>query len=415
MIPVDRPLHVLHSQPVWLPQTQPWLYNLVRYLPEAEVKSYVVCDRTENLEQFPVPRLHALRQRRYWPFWEQRLLGRFQARPPGRFLRTLGRRFETDLVHSHFGNIGWRDMPAVRRMPAKHVVTFYGFEIGRLPRHEPVWLDRYAEMFASADLITTQGPDMTRAVVELGCPQSKIRICRLGIEIDRIPYQPRQWQPGAPLRVLIAASFVEKKGIPYALHALAKIKNDVPLEVTVIGDSRADLESRSQKQQILDAISTGGLQKRVRLLGFQPHQTMLQEAYRNHVFLSPSVTAADGDTEGGTVLAIIEMVATGLPVVSSRHCDIPTIIEHGRTGFLAEEKDTDGLAESLRWLIKHPDEWQALTDSARRHVDQRFNAAVQGFELAALYRDVLNREMTERAVKACAPGNSPSRSVAPNA
>jgi colanic acid/amylovoran biosynthesis glycosyltransferase len=142
---------------------------------------------------------------------------------------------------------------------------------------------------------------------------------------------------------------------------------------------------------------------------------MLQEAYRNHVFLSPSVTAADGDTEGGTVLAIIEMVATGLPVVSSRHCDIPTIIEHGRTGFLAEEKDTDGLAESLRWLIKHPDEWQALTDSARRHVDQRFNAAVQGFELAALYRDVLNREMTERAVKACAPGNSPSRSVAPNA
>jgi colanic acid/amylovoran biosynthesis glycosyltransferase len=390
-ITLDRPLRVLHSHPVWLPQTQPWLYNLVRYLPEADVRSYVVCDRTENLEQFPISRLHALRDRHYWYFWERRLLERFQARPSGRFLRTLGRRFQTDLVHSHFGNIGWRDMLAVRQTPAKHVVTFYGFEIGRLPKHEPVWLDRYAEMFASADLITTQGPAMTQSVVELGCPESKIRINRLGIETERIPYQPRQWKPGAPLRVLIAASFVEKKGIPYALHALAKIKGEVPLEVTVIGDSRPDLQSRSEKQRILDAISTGGLGKCVRLLGFQSHQGMLKEAYRNHVFLSPSVTAGDGDTEGGTVLAIIEMVATGLPIVSSRHCDIPTIIEHGRTGFLAEEKDVDGLTESLRWLIKHPDQWQALTDAARQHVDQKFNAAVQGVELASLYRETLCR------------------------
>jgi colanic acid/amylovoran biosynthesis glycosyltransferase len=394
---LDRPLRVLHSHPVWLPQTQPWLYNLVRYLPEADIRSYVVCDRTENLKQFPVPRLHALSERRYWYFWDQRLLERFQARPSGRFLRTMGRRFLTDLVHSHFGNIGWRDMPAVRQMPAKHMVTFYGFEIGRLPKHEPEWLDRYAEMFASADLVTTQGPAMARSVVELGCPEGKIRINRLGIETSRIPYQARRWKPGTPLRVLIAASFVEKKGIPYALRALAKIKGEVPLEVTVIGDSRPDLQSRSEKQRILDAISTGGLQKCVRLLGFQSHQGLLNEAYRNHVFLSPSVTASDGDTEGGTVLAIIEMVATGLPVVSSQHCDIPTIIEHGRTGFLAEEKDVDGIAECLRWLLKHPDDWQGITDAARTHIERDFNAAVQGAELASLYSDVLCRTPVARA------------------
>src|SRR5882724_6460736 len=114
MSTLDRPLRVLHSHPVWLPQTEPWLYNLVRYLPEPAVRSYVVCDRTENLGQFQVPRLHALSDLRNWPFWDQRLLQRFQARPSARFLRTLGKRFLTDVVHSHFGNIGWRDMPAVR-------------------------------------------------------------------------------------------------------------------------------------------------------------------------------------------------------------------------------------------------------------------------------------------------------------
>jgi colanic acid/amylovoran biosynthesis glycosyltransferase len=109
------------------------------------------------------------------------------------------------------------------------------------------------------------------------------------------------------------------------------------------------------------------------------------------------VTASDGDTEGGTVLAIIEMVATGLPVVSSRHCDIPTIIEHGRTGFLAEEKDVDGIAECLRWLLKHPDDWQGITDAARTHIERDFNAAVQGAELASLYSDVLCRTPVARA------------------
>ncbi len=59
-----KPLRVMHSHPVWLPQTQPWLYNLVRHLPDSKVQSQVVCDRTENLEQFRVPRLHALEESR---------------------------------------------------------------------------------------------------------------------------------------------------------------------------------------------------------------------------------------------------------------------------------------------------------------------------------------------------------------
>jgi colanic acid/amylovoran biosynthesis glycosyltransferase len=386
---VERPLRVLHSHPVWLPQTQPWLYNLVRHLPDSAVQSRVVCDRTENLEQFRVPRLHALSDLRYWSFWNQRLVTRFLARPPARFLRTLGQRFGTELVHSHFGNIGWRDLPAVRQMPARHVVTFYGFEIGQLPKREPVWLDRYAEMFPTVDLITCEGPFMAQSIVDLGCPQDKIRVHRLGIETEQISYCRRQWKIGTPLRILIAASFVAKKGIPSALHALARIKNDVSLEITIIGGARADPRSQTEKERILEAISAGGLEDRVQQLGFQPHQRMLDEAYRNHIFLSPSLTAPDGDTEGGLPVGIIEMVATGLPVVSTRHCDIPTVLEHGRTGFLAEEGDVDGIAECLRWLIRHPDQWNGITDAARKHVDRNFNAAIQGRELADLYAEVL--------------------------
>ena len=217
-----RPLRVFHSHPTWLPQTQPWLYNLVRHLPESAVELHVVCERTENLEQFAVPRLHALSDLRYWRFWTERVPQRFRARPPSRFLAALGRRYGAELVHSHFGNIGWQDLPAVRQMQVPHVVSFYGFEIGRLPKREPVWRDRYRQMFSTVDLVTVQGPYMAQSVVDLGCPEDKIRIHRLGIETERIAYRPRRWQAGTPLRVLIAGSFVAKKGIPSALCALAQ-------------------------------------------------------------------------------------------------------------------------------------------------------------------------------------------------
>jgi colanic acid/amylovoran biosynthesis glycosyltransferase len=277
-------------------------------------------------------------------------------------------------------------------MQVPHVVSFYGFEIGRLPKREPVWRERYRELFSTVDLVTCQGPYMAQSIVDLGCPMEKIRIHRLGIETERIAWRPRRWEAGKPLRVLIAGSFVAKKGIPSALLALAQVKNDVPLEVTIIGDARSgDRQSQVEKQRILETMSAGGLEDNVRLLGFQPHQRLLEEAYRHHIFLSPSLTAADGDTEGGTVLAIIDMIATGIPVVSTRHCDIPTTIEHGRTGFLAEEGDIDGIATGLRWLIRHPDRWDEITEAARRHVDRAFNAAIQGGELARLYAELVSR------------------------
>ncbi len=52
---------------------------------------------------------------------------------------------------------------------------------------------------------------------------------------------------------------------------------------------------------------------------------------RHHLFLSPSVTAPDGDSEGGAPVSIIEAAATGMPVVSTTHCDIPQAVDDGVT------------------------------------------------------------------------------------
>jgi colanic acid/amylovoran biosynthesis glycosyltransferase len=106
------------------------------------------------------------------------------------------------------------------------------------------------------------------------------------------------------------------------------------------------------------------------------------------VFLSPSVTASTGDTEGGAPVTILEMAATGMPVVSTTHCDIPGLFPATARRLLAEERDVEGLANHLRWLVEHPEDWIALVESTRTWIEQEFDANVQGERLADLYREV---------------------------
>jgi colanic acid/amylovoran biosynthesis glycosyltransferase len=124
------------------------------------------------------------------------------------------------------------------------------------------------------------------------------------------------------------------------------------------------------------------------MLGYQPHASMIGEAYRHHLFLAPSVTSRDGGTEGGAPVSLIEMAATGMFVVSCRHCDIPEVILDGRTGFLAAERDVDGLVDCLLRAVRQPHSWGEFLNRGRVHIESQFSAIVQGERLADIYESV---------------------------
>lgn len=271
------------------------------------------------------------------------------------------------------------------------MVTFYGHDVNSLPRLHPRWRRRYRDMFGQVHGVLCEGPHMARCLmVGLGCPEHKVRVHRLGVVVDEIAFKPRVWTPGEPLRVLIAAAFREKKGIPYALEALGRIRHEIPLEITVIGDANRKASNRAEKRRILEIIEKHNLQPKMRMLGYQPHGVLLEEAYGHHIFLSPSVEARDGDTEGGAPVSIIEMAASGMPIVSTRHCDIPDIIEDGITGLLADERDVEGLVSHLRWLVEHPRQWRGMLKAGREHVELHHDAKRQGRKLEQVYKDIIS-------------------------
>ena len=375
----------IHGFPVWLPQTMTWLYNQVRYLPN-QVESHIICESTENIDQFFLPNIHSLEEAPRWRYYWDLALRKLQVRHHLGFLVEQSKLHRAQVLHSHFGNVGWTNIKAAKQAGLKHVVTFYGLDVNYLPRQDPRWHKRYQALFAHIDCVLCEGTYMAKCVIALGCPQEKVQVHHLGVKVDEIAFQPRVWSPEEPLRVLIATSFREKKGIPYALEALGRMQHDVPLEITIIGDATAEVRSQAEKQKVLATIDKHNLQSKVRLLGYQPHSVVFEEAYRHHVFLSPSVTASDGDTEGGAPVVLIEMAATGMLIVSTIHCDVPGVVHHGVTGLLSNERDVDGLITQLKWLVNHPEQWFSMAAAARQLVQEKFNVSSQGERLAEIYQ-----------------------------
>ena len=235
-----RELNVIQSIPFWLPLTSTWLYNQTRYLPE-DVQSHIACGYTENLDQFRVPSIHSMADRSVWFRVRDGLLRRGSKKRWQAHMSRVARTHRADMVHTHFGESAWRDVHVVRRLALKHLVTFYGKDVNYSPRADPRCRERYRHLFANVDRGLCEGPHMGRCLVDLGCPEEKVCLQHLGVEVEQIPFRPRRWDGAGSLRVFMAASFREKKGIPDALEALGRIQGDLPgLEITIIGDALLD-------------------------------------------------------------------------------------------------------------------------------------------------------------------------------
>ena len=376
------PKYIAHMIPEYLGHTLNWVYTQLKHV--TRYTPYIITQRTMNLDAYPLECIFVSRNPKtaakaesYYPRLVRRL--GFLPSVDFRCYSAALREFPPLLLHAHFGSYGFFALGLKKKHKLPLVTRFYGYDIGILPQI-PRWRRRYCRLFTEGDFFIAEGMNMKSLLVGLGCPEEKIALHHLGIELDQIEYKERVPAPNT-LRVLIAGTFKEKKGFEYALRALGGAVGKLPnlnIPTTIIGGGilKDDLHALAREMGLHDSIEW---------TGYQSHDFFVKALHDADLFLSPSVTAANGDTEGGAPVAIIEAGASGLPVVSTTHADIPEVILDGETGLLAPERDVEALVKAICRLATNPELRLEFGRRARVHVEENYEAVRQGERLTEIY------------------------------
>lgn len=285
-----------------------------------------------------------------------------------------------DIIHCQFGTLGrtasaLRDIGATGR--ARLVVSLRGSDLTTGEK-----IRRYGEAFRNCDLLLPVCEAFRTQLIAHGCDPRRIRVHHSGIKVSRFPHAERRRAPGEPTRILTVGRLIEKKGVEYAVRAVARARaSGRPVRLVVMGDGplRGDLER---------LVGELGLAGEVQLTGPATQDEVIARLREAHLFVAPSVTAASGEQEG-IPNVLKEAMATGIPVVGTQHSGIPELIEDGVSGFLVPERDVEALADRLARLIDSPERWGAMGRAGRQRVEAAFDSDMLNRELVALYEQLL--------------------------
>lgn len=240
----------------------------------------------------------------------------------------------------------------------------------------------YTELFGTGDFFLANCDFFRQRVVKLGCDPNKIVVHRSGLDCSKFIFIPRYPQPDGQVRIATTGRLVEKKGIEYAIRAIAKQAKVYPkLEYNIIGDGPL----RETLQQLIQHLNVSHI---VKLLGWKHEQEIIEILNQSHIFIAPSVTAQDGNQDA-PINVLKEAMATGLPVISTYHGGIPELVEDGVSGFLVPERDVDTLAERLDYLIKHSENWAEMGCAGRAFVETHYDLHKLNDRLVEIYQHML--------------------------
>jgi colanic acid/amylovoran biosynthesis glycosyltransferase len=143
------------------------------------------------------------------------------------------------------------------------------------------------------------------------------------------------------------------------------------------------------RSEVEKAVARLGMASYVKLLGFLGYRDYLEEMTAADFFLHPSLTASNGDSEGGAPTTILEAQAMGMPIVSTTHADIPNVVVPGKSALLAPEGSVAALAEHIGVLVTERERWQAMGAAGRRFVEEHHDVRRQAASLEDKYESLI--------------------------
>jgi colanic acid/amylovoran biosynthesis glycosyltransferase len=349
-----------------------------------DVKTFVMTKQVQNkalfpfddIELIPKPRLNPLRHG-WLKFIERRppvlYRGEYQ-----RLAHLLERR-GADLMHIYFGHTGVHLLPFIECWDKPCIVSFHGADV-MIKDDSPDYARKLRRVFESVPLVFARSRSLEERLIKLGCPPERIRINRTAIPLEQFPFARREAPSDGNWRFLQACRLIPKKGLATCLQAFGIFVRRHPraeLFIAGKGPLQPQLEALAKKL---------GIQDRVHFRGFLSQSELLELYNCCHVFLHPSEMPPDENQEG-IPNSILEAMATGLPVLATRHGGIPEAVVSGRTGFLVKERDYFTLAGEMKKITQSRHSFREMGALASESVAANFEQGAQIRQLESYYEE----------------------------
>jgi glycosyltransferase involved in cell wall biosynthesis len=175
--------------------------------------------------------------------------------------------------------------------------------------------------------------------------------------------------PGGKLFGVIGRLFPDK-GHRFFLNAFAGVRSAYPqARVAIVGDgpARTAIEAQIKSMNLSVAVTLCGFQKNMRRVYDQLDFIVM-----------PSLTE-------GLPYTLLEAMSAKIPIIATTVGDIPSIIQHGKSGYLVPPSDSSALEKSMLAFLENPEHAQAMAEEAQRTLNEQYTAEKMVNETERLY------------------------------
>ncbi|PAU82462.1 hypothetical protein CK501_04800 [Halovibrio salipaludis] len=184
----------------------------------------------------------------------------------------------------------------------------------------------------------------------------------------------RKKHPGDALRILFLSNLIESKGYFCLLEAFRILKErGVKFHAFFAGefvksvDDETIITAQGAKAEFMNRVERYGLENNIKYLGSVSGNKKWKLLSDCHVFTLPTRYVNEGQP-----VSIIEAMAYGCPVITTKYRAIPDLVADGESGFFVEYNDADAIADRLQELTEDVSLYETMSHNAVEHYRNNF-------------------------------------------
>jgi len=301
--------------------------------------------------------------------------GQIDLKVPAR-IRDLAAATHADIVHAHGYKADIYVYLALRGAGIPLVSTCHTWYDNNLMLSAYGMADRF--LLRSYAAVIAVSEEVRQRLLDAGVGKDKIHLVRNGIDLRPFDAAPPSLRDDpaftdAPI-VGLVGRLSQEKGVDIFLNAAAKVLSTLPSTRFVIigeGPDREKLEALRDQLKLRDNVF---------LLGRRDDMPS--------VYASLDLMVSSSRQEG-LPMAILEGMASRLPLIATAVGAVPTVIRNGVTGILLPPHNPDLLASAIIELLQNPSLRTQLGAAARKQMEEEYSASRVTSDYLAVYQAVI--------------------------